>query len=256
MRVRRKINVPILTYHSIDRSGSVISTAPEVFARQMEYLHRNGYRVLSLSEFVSALTDNHTPLVKTVALTFDDGFHNFFSEAFPVLERYGFRATVFLVTDFCGGHNDWAGNPPELPRSRLLGWSEIKELDRYGIEFGSHTRTHPDLTRIFEEEIFDELVESKQAIEDALGKEAASFAYPFGRFNREARHLAGRYFKAACSTSLGKVQFGSDLFSLERIDTYYLSNQKIFEKLSDRSFDLYMKFRHALRSFKAAVTQH
>lgn len=253
MQVTQKISVPVLTYHSIDESGSVISTAPETFRRQMKFLFDNDYRVTTLNELINDLMTHKTPLPKTVALTFDDGFRNFFEQAFPVLEEHNFKATVFLVTNFCGKHNDWEGNPPELPRSKLLDWGEIKELSEYGIEFGSHTRTHPNLTEISPEEFETEIVESKTEIENKLGKEVTTFAYPFGSFNFLVKQIAAENFKAACSTNLGKVQFGSDLFALERLDTYYLSNPKVFKKLSARSFDRYMHLRQILRDFKSLI---
>lgn len=256
MLVKQKIRLPIITYHSIDESGSVISTRPEVFRRQMEFLSDKGYRAVSLGQMVAELTENSSPPLKTVALTFDDGFQNFFSEAFPVLEKHGFRATVFLVTDHCGGHNDWAGNPPELPRSRLLDWPEIRQLNAGGIEFGVHTRTHPDLTKMSEPEIESEIAGAKTAIEDALGEKADTFAYPFGRFNPVVKRIAEKHFKAACSTNLGKVRRGSDLHSLERIDSYYLSSQRVFGKLPTRTFDRYMQIRQAMRSFKSFIYQN
>lgn len=251
MRVTQKVKVPILTYHSIDESGSVISTAPEVFRRQMRYLSENGYQAVTLNEFIGSLSENKTPFLKTVVLTFDDGFQNFFSEAFPVLEGFGFRATVFLVTDFCGKNNDWAGNPPELPPSKLLSWDEIRQLHKYGIEFGGHSRTHPDLTKISNSRLAGEVRESKAMIEDHLGGEVATFAYPFGKFNLPVKQAVADSYKAGVSTNLGKVRAGSDLFSLERVDTYYLSNPKIFSRLSSQTFDGYMFFRQRLRDLKA-----
>ncbi len=256
MQVTQKVKVPILTYHSIDECGSVISTAPEVFRRQMQFLSENGYKVITLNELIDSLCEHHTPLLKTVALTFDDGFQNFLTEAFPVLEKYGFRATVFLVTDYCGKNNDWAGNPPELPPSKVLSWNEIKELHNNGIEFGGHTRTHPDLTKISDSRVESEIVESKAMIEDSLGSAVTTFAYPFGKFNSTVKRSVERSYKAACSTNLGKVRSGSDFYSLERVDTFYLSNPKIFNRLASRSFDGYMFFGQVMRDFKAFATRN
>lgn len=256
MLVTQKVKIPILTYHSIDKSGSVISTAPEVFRRQMQYLSENGYKAVTLNEFISSLSEDKTPFLKTVVLTFDDGFQNFFSEAFPVLEKYGFRATVFLVTEFCGKNNDWAGNPPDLPSSKVLSWEEIRQLHRLGIEFGGHSRTHPDLTKVSDSRVESEIVESKAVIENALGSEVTTFAYPFGKFNPTVKQKVEKSYKAAVSTNLGKVRAGSDFFSLERVDTYYLSNPKIFNRLSSHSFDGYLSFRQIMRDFKALVTRN
>ncbi|MEP6901087.1 MAG: polysaccharide deacetylase family protein [Actinomycetota bacterium] len=253
IKIPQTVKLPILTYHSIDESGAVISTAPEVFRRQMNFLGETGYNVVSLDKLLNSLIDEKPFSAKTVALTFDDGFQNFYTTAFPVLEQYGFKATVFLVTDYCGKYNDWAGNPPDLPRSKVLAWNEIKELNKYGIEFGSHTRTHPDLTQISFDRAEGEMVESKAVIEDSLGCPVTTFAYPFGKYNQPVKKTAEKTFQAACSTNLGKVECKSDFFSLARIDTYYLSNLKIFNSMSSKTFDRYMQFRQVLRDFKATI---
>lgn len=245
--------IPIITYHSVDDSGSVVSTSPAVFQRQMKYLSDAGYTSLPLRELVSSLKEGSDLPSKPVVLTFDDGFKNFYSHAFPVLSEYGFTATVFLVTDFCGRHNDWGGNPRELPRSELLSWSETKVLSEAGIEFGSHTKTHPDLTKLTRAEAEDEIVESKAAIEDALGSEAVTFAYPFGRHNALIREIAASNFTASCSVELGKVTLRSDFSSLKRIDAYYLAKQRLFEMLPSATFDKYMSVRQTLRTAKAFV---
>lgn len=256
MQITQKVNVPILTYHSLDESGSVISTTPNVFRQQMKFLSENGYKVVSLNSLISSLQENNDSLSKTIALTFDDGFQNFYTEAFPILDEFGFKATVFLVTDFCGKNNVWAGNPSDFPLSKLLSWNEIKELHNQGIEFGSHTLTHPDLTKISSKQTKSEITESKAKIEEILGSEVKTFAYPFGKFNQEIKQIVEKEHQAACSTILGKIQTGSDYFALERVDTYYLSNPQVFNRLSTKSFDGYMAFRHLLRSFKAFVSNN
>jgi peptidoglycan/xylan/chitin deacetylase (PgdA/CDA1 family) len=253
MQISQPVKLPILTYHSIDESGSIISTAPKVFRQQMKSLSASGYKVISLKELAKSLIENELPSPKTLALTFDDGFQNFYTEAFPVLEEFGFKATVFIVTDFCDKTNDWAGNPPHIPPGRLLSWREIKELSECGIEIGTHTRTHPDLTRISIAEAEREIIESKAVIEDLLGAQVTTFAYPYGKFNTLVKQIVEKNFIAACSTNLGKVRRRSDFFSLERIDTYYLSNPKIFNSMSSNAFDRYIQFRRVLRDFKALI---
>lgn len=246
------VEIPILTYHSIDESGSVISTAPETFRRQMKFLKENDYKIVSLQKLVENLGSKKAVSPKTIALTFDDGFRNFYLSAFPVLAAYDFTATVFLVTDFCGKHNDWAGNPAQLPRSALLSWRQIREMYSYGgIEFGAHSRTHPDLTKISSAEAEREIVESKKIIEDAIGGEVKTFAYPFGKFDAAIREKVRKNFRAACSVKLGKARRMSDLFALERIDCYYLKNLKMFASLSTKTFDYYLKFRQSLRAAKS-----
>ena len=247
------VKVPILTYHSIDDSGSIISTAPSVFRRQMKYLKDAGYEAITLGEMATRQKKGAPLSGKIVVLTFDDGFRNFYTEAFPVLSDHNFRATVFLVTDFCGGHNDWSGNPKELPRSELLDWKEIRELDETGIEFGSHTKTHPDLTRLSTNDMTTEMLDSKAKISYALGRDVSTFAYPYGRSNVEVRRIALENFDASCSTNLGKVSAGHDRASLNRIDTYYLSNQRLFEMLPTAAFDNYLFFRRAMRKVRSVL---
>lgn len=256
LQISQTDKVPVLTYHSIDASGSIVSVAPEVFRRQMSFLSEAGYNAISVNDLIASLIGKKPTSPKTVALTFDDGFQNFYTTAFPILEQCGFKATVFLVTDFCGKTNDWADNPPQLPPSKLLSWREIKELNRCGIEFGAHTRTHPYLTRISATEATREIVESKAMIEDSLGTAATSFAYPYGRFNRSVRQIAEKTYQSACSTNLGKAEQTSDFFALERLDAYYLSNPKIFASLASKNFDRYLRFRQTLRDVKSLILRN
>lgn len=253
MRVDKIAPVPILTYHSIDESGSVISTRPDVFRRQLKFLADSGYKNIALSDLSATLKNGNVLPPRTVVLTFDDGFQNFYTDAFPILSEHNFTATVFLVTDFCGKYNEWAGNPPELPRSKLLSWEEICEMNRYGIDFGSHTRTHPDLTKLDVRQIKSEMAESKMVIEDGLGRKVETFAYPFGRFNKEIKQIARENFTSACSTNLGKVRPDSDFISLNRLDSYYLRNPRLLKMLSTRPFDRYIQVRQAMRIVKSLL---
>jgi len=245
-----RVKVPVLTYHSIDESGSIISTSPENFRRQMGILSESGFNVISLKELTASLHENRSLSPKQIALTFDDGFQNFYTKAFPILLEYGFTATVFLVTDYCDKYNDWPGNLPTLGKSKLLSWNEIKELNKYDIDFGAHTSTHPDLTRLSTAETEKEMVQSKKKIEDHLGAEVTDFAYPYGRYNERVKRMTRNYFRGACSTDLGVVHTESDLFSLKRVDSYYLSNDRIFRLLSSNSLDWYWVLRQAMRDLK------
>ncbi len=245
--------IPILTYHSIDESNSVISTRFAVFEKQMDFLSENAFNVVSLKSLINALGENQPLPAKTIALTFDDGYQNFYSQAFPALKKHNFTATVFLITDFCGGYNDWPGNLKTLERSRLLSWNEIRELSQDGIEFGAHTQTHPNLTKISEKQVYTEMSASKNIIEDKLGTEVMNFAYPYGKYNYQIKNITGELFKSACSTNLGKVNQKSDLLSLKRVDSYYFSNDKFFSALDSIYFDRYLQFRQIMRDAKQII---
>jgi hypothetical protein len=174
----------------------------------------------------------------------------------PVLREFSFTATVFLVTSKCGEFNDWSGNPRELPRTRLLSWDQIRQLSEDGIEFGSHTMTHPELTSVSQDASAIEIARSKRVIEDAIGKPVVSFAYPFGRFTSSVRRLVEENYATACSTNLGRVRPTSDMHALERIDAYYLSNPRSLEKLESRWMDSYFSFRQALRNVRGAMRNY
>ncbi len=257
-RMRGNLNtqIPILTYHSIDNSGSVISTSRAVFRDQMQFLADSGYQAIALRKLISLLDEGALIDPKTVVLTFDDGFQNFLTDAFPMLSMHNFNATVFLVTGRCDMYNDWPGNPPELPRKSLLSWGNVRELDGAGIEFGSHTRSHPDLLRLNSSDIEAEIRQSRSDIEDNLGREAATFAYPYGAVDSRVRNIVRKNFRAACTTELGKMRPQSDRYSLKRIDTYYLSDPRVFRRISSGFFDRYMDVRQTLRSAKAAFNRH
>jgi peptidoglycan/xylan/chitin deacetylase (PgdA/CDA1 family) len=136
--------LPILTYHSIDRSGSIISTSPEKFRRQLHLLKEQSLQVISLDELAACLSLDRPLPSDSIVITFDDGFRSVYDEAFPILQKMGFRATVFIVPEYCGRNNRWPGQPGMIPAFNLLGWDDIKEMSDQGIEFGAHTRSHAD----------------------------------------------------------------------------------------------------------------
>jgi len=239
--------IPILTYHSLDDSGSVLSVSPAVFAQQMRFLRASGVRVISLEEAVAGLGNGRSPVASAV-LTFDDGFASVYRHALPVLQRHGFTATVFLVSDYCGKSNGWPGQPPGILSAPLLTWSQIEEMRDAGIRFGSHTRTHPDLTRLSRREAEEEIVSSKRAIEDRLGETVSAFAYPYGAYDDGMKRLAGDHFEVACSTVLGFAGPRSDALALERLDVYYLRRLALFRRLFSPAGLIYLGLRRLLRA--------
>jgi peptidoglycan/xylan/chitin deacetylase (PgdA/CDA1 family) len=242
----------ILTYHSLDDSGSVISMSPQAFAEQMQILHDMDMKVVPLSNIREVLggRNDSGPLI---AITFDDGFRNIYEHGFPILQRYGFPATVFLVTDYCGKTNDWPGQPLHMKRYPLLTWDEIREMSKGMIEFGSHTQTHPDLTMLPADRVDEELLGSKGKIEDTIGRPVDLFAYPYGTFDDAVRNVAQSRFGLSCSTSLGFVNRKSDLFALERLDMYYLRRPMVFERLLSKEMEVYMHFRRGVRNLRNRV---
>lgn len=252
VRMSPSNSVAILMYHSLDESRSVLSTPSRTFAEEMQILHELGVKVVPIGEVRNVLQtgDLTEPLV---AITFDDGFRNVYEHGFPVLRHYGFPATIFLVTDYCGGMNSWPNQPLGIPHQALLDWNQIKEMSRAGIEFGSHTRTHPHLTTTPNREAEEELVSSKRDIEDAIGRPVDTFAYPYGSYDDRIKELARMHFTLACSTSLDFVHSGSDLFALERLDMYYLRRISLLRHLFTPVAGSYIRLRRMMRAVRGHI---
>ena len=247
---RLPLRVAILTYHAIDDSGSVLSTTPRLFARQMRVLAESGFRIVPLTDLPDLISAPSTG-EPVVALTFDDGFLSVYENALPLLARYGFPATVFVVSDFCGQTNGWPSQPPLIPRQPLLGWSELRELARAGVRPGCHTRTHPDLCGLALDEVSEELAGAKARIEDGLGAPVETFAYPYGAYDQHVRALAAAHFSLACATTLGFVGLHSDPFALERLDMYYLRDPPLLARLFTPPVRGYLHLRRSLRDLRA-----
>jgi peptidoglycan/xylan/chitin deacetylase (PgdA/CDA1 family) len=217
--------VNILMYHRVDpdpgRRLRDWGLRPEVFEAQMTALSRGGYRVLTLGEVLQVVRGERPAPPRALALTFDDGYGSLLEFALPILERCGFRATFFLVSDRVGGTNAWDARHGDPPRS-LMGWSEAKTLVDRGMEIGSHSRTHPFLTGLSEPELEDEIRGSKQCLEDRIGQPVGFFSYPHGLHDARSRRLvAAAGYVGACSSQSGRNRPGTDPFLLHRSEITY-----------------------------------
>jgi peptidoglycan/xylan/chitin deacetylase (PgdA/CDA1 family) len=238
-------------YHSLDESGSVLSLRPQVFRMQMRSLFERGIPAVSPQRLLSG--EGIEPGHPAVALTFDDGFANFYTEAFPALSDYNMKATVFLVPGYCGGVSEWGGQPPAFRSRELLDWSRIEELHRAGIQFGAHTMTHPALASIPATRAHAEILESKKRIEDRIGAAVTAFAYPYGIESEPLREVVAEMFDVGCSTRMGYLTATSPRESLERFDIYYLRELMWFRRLFRRSAGAYLAGRAMLRRCRQAV---
>ncbi|MFC4809829.1 polysaccharide deacetylase family protein [Paenibacillus sp. GCM10023250] len=199
--------IPVLCYHSIaDNGGSnEYIVSPERFREEMAWLHGQGYRSLDLKEFGAILSGEEKPSGKEVLITFDDGYANNYAEALPVLQRYGFRATEFLVTNWVGG----AG---------YLSWDEVKTLRGAGWDIMAHTRTHPFLPLHTAGVQRDEIAGSKAAIERELGTEVTAIAYPYGLRSEETMRLVKQSgYAYAFTFDDGWTEAGQNPYLLKRL---------------------------------------
>ncbi len=247
--------LPVLTYHSIDDSGSVISVSPEAFRQQMEFLASRAFTVLSVAEALEHLRTNTPFPQRAVVITFDDGFQNNYVHAFPCLVQYGFPATIFAIAGRVGTDNDWLGQPGSIPRLPLLSWKEMEEMSRNGIEFGAHTISHRPLTLLPPSEADDEIRESQRLLEERLQKPIRYFAYPYGSVDSRLKQVVGSSFDAAFSTQLDLISKKSELTNLERVDVYYLRLQACYRLLAaPAAFCIYVMARNGARHLRASLS--
>jgi peptidoglycan/xylan/chitin deacetylase (PgdA/CDA1 family) len=212
------------------------STPTAEFERQMAYLAQRGYRVVTLRELCSYWKDGKAIPPRMVALTFDDGYDCLHRTVMPVLKRFGFSATLFMVSDYIGRMGDF-DVAHGIPARQMLSRQQLLELLREGIEIGSHTATHADLPSLDARALRDEVQGSKATLEDVLGVEVCSFAYPKGRFNsvvRDAIVHAG--YAAACSTRAG--------INSALTDRYVLRRAQFGANMTDRDFAWKIRIGH------------
>lgn len=213
--------LPILLYHRIASDGvealAKYRVTPDAFASQMKYLRDAGFHTVTLDEWAHAKR-TFTPLPgRAVMITFDDGCTDFATAAWPVLRRHELGAMVFVVSDRVGGHADWMAPYGETPP--LLGWKEIRRLHDEGVEFGSHTATHPHLEALTPTEVVREAALSRATLSRELGIPTNALAYPNGSEDRCVQHLVGASgYTYGLSCRAGLSTFTDPLLALRRIE--------------------------------------
>jgi peptidoglycan/xylan/chitin deacetylase (PgdA/CDA1 family) len=241
--------LPVLTYHALDRSGSVVSTDPAWFAETLQALHESGFRTVDLDEWIA---EGRPMAERQFALTFDDGLRSI-RHAAGLLDRYQFRATAFLVTGRMGGDNGWPGQPVGIPRAPILDWSELDELQAAGFRFAAHTRTHRRLDRLDGAALDEELRGSRDEIEQHLGQPCRLLAYPYGIGTTRVCREAERHFSAAFGTRLDHASPCQDLFNLSRIDAYFLRSRNLLERLIRGNWKSHLLVRRTLRRVRSVA---
>ncbi|WP_022668870.1 polysaccharide deacetylase family protein [Desulfospira joergensenii] len=241
----------ILMYHMVSepankKEGRFVCT-PELFRRQIEYLHNKKFNVISLPNAVDALKGGKYIPQKTIVITFDDGYLDTYQNAFPVLLEFGFPATVFVVSSLVGMTNNWIEPSSGIER-RLCNWTQLREMIKYGIDIGSHTSTHQDLTAVSLKNAIAEILHPKLELEHQLSKPIDSFAYPYGRFTQPIKQaVIEANYQFACSTKSGFNNHETDPFLLHRTDifgsdTFHAFKQKLSFGINE--YSLFFPFKY------------
>jgi len=240
----------ILTYHSIDGSGSVISVDEETFRHQADWLAAGHVSVVSVPELLEM-----NPRDEGLAITFDDAFENFGGIAWPILRERELPASVFIVAGHVGGSNDWGGSfAPDIPELPLLDWSGLEGLAEDGVAIGSHTSTHPHLADQVPARVEEEVTGAAAEIERRLGVRPEGFAYPYGSVGEVAERVVSRTHAWACTTELAPLRSSDAPHRLPRLDAYYFRRAGQLESWGSPRFRARLGIRQAARTVRARVT--
>jgi len=206
-------SVPILMYHYIrnadpsDTLGANLSVSPENFSRQLEYLTANNYQTISLAQLLDGFSGDYKieDGKKPIVLTFDDGYDDAYTQAYPILKKHNMTATFYIITG-------------QIGNSERMTVDQIKELDANGMIIGSHTKNHLDISSLSTSQLEIQLSESKSYLEQLLGHPVVDFCYPAGKYNQDnINSLKNDGYLTATATKSGIADTKSNLFELPRI---------------------------------------
>jgi peptidoglycan/xylan/chitin deacetylase (PgdA/CDA1 family) len=244
LRDEREKVVPILMYHSVSELSErtchpyyETGTTPRIFEEHVKSLYENGYSAIALNE-LPAVMSNGKGASRSVIITFDDGYRDFFDNAFPILERYGLKATVFLVAGKMGSRSSMLGG------KEILTWGDARELRKRGVVFGSHTVNHLKLKDLPFIEVEAEIMDSKKEIESRLGVPVEAFSYPYA-FPEGRADFLGKFFEIldrcgyrfGVTTVIGTVKNGDDLLELKRIPVNEYDDPALFKAKLEGAYD-------------------
>jgi peptidoglycan/xylan/chitin deacetylase (PgdA/CDA1 family) len=250
-------------YHSISNTRKKgvhpyyeTATVPGIFEAHMKLIHQNGYQVIDLHRILDYFSGNGGLVKKPLVISFDDGLKDFFTEAFSILRKFGFPATMFLPTGFIGKKR------VTFNGQECLSWEIVRDLHRNGIQFGSHTINHLKLFGMEEAEIDYELSRSKEKIDMEIGEPTVSFSYPYAfpeqdkKFIYRLRKMLKRNgYSIGVTTRIGTTSKNDDRLFLKRLPLNSFDDLTFFKAKLAGGYDWIYHFQLAYKQLKLAFKQ-
>lgn len=214
--------VMVLNYHKVEDVEISLSINVRDFEKHMKWLKEKGYNSITPDELYDFVANGASLPPNPVLITFDDGYADNYRNAYPILNKYGFKGTIFVVTSFLGKYDNY------------LTWEQCSELVKNGFYIESHTANHKIMTEISDEDLMEELRLSRKEIKDRLGIDADYVAYPTGTYNLHIAQLvkdAG--YKAAFTIKYDNVSRNSNVYALERVPIFHTmtTNKDFLERI-------------------------
>jgi len=238
-----RMKVPALLFHNVspDPRGSApgITISPDQFRELIAWLARSGYTGISARDWLNAQNGKAVLPRKPVVVTFDDGYASIAEYALPVLRSHGFHATVFVVTGLIGRTNEW--DTPRWRTLKLMDADELRFWATCGVEFGSHSVKHHDLTKLTLSELTHDIPSSCDELAGIVGGQIVSFAYPYGRHNETVRRVVSKSFPLAFVAHKGTVESKTDPMLCCRIG--------VLPNYSPERVGLYLRFASSVGFF-------
>ena len=232
---KKKYEVPVIMYHRVinnPENEGVYGTYiyEDMFKKHLQYLKDKNYTVITFKDLDKIGWRNRFEKGKKyIILTFDDGYKDNYDLAFPILKEFNFKATIFLMGSLT--YNEWDVKAGGERKFSLMSVEMIKEMQDYGIEFGAHTFNHPKINTLSNEEIEHQIVDVKKPLEEKIGKEIITFAYPYGILNDYAKEMAKKAgYTFALATDSGSVCLSDDLYQIRRIAIFPNTNLFSFKR--------------------------
>lgn len=205
--------VMVLNYHKVVDEHMSLSVPLADFEQHMKWLQEYGYTSITPEELYNFIVNGSELPEKPVLITFDDGYKDNYTNAYPIMKKYGFKGTIFVVTGFLGVYDNY------------LTWEQAGELAENGFSIESHTHNHKSMTEASDDDISKELAKSRDTLKEKLGVEADFIAYPTGTYNLHIAELVKEAgYKGAFTIKYDNASRDSNVYAIERVPIFHTEN--------------------------------